>query len=279
LDSADLDAVRSSMPPCESRGMNVRFDHAVVVVPSLAEATRGFTAAGFTVIPGGRHDVLPTENALVCFADGCYLELLATREPATRDELRALRASPGWGRHLRGVSAVARRLLPWLAGADGVRDWVLHADSLARPAARLRSQGIAASGPVRMSRVRPDGEKLEWELLLPESPLHPYWIADRTPRERRVPADAGATTHANGASGVRVVRLRSAVVPTAALELGDALGMMPRVRADGVTVLESGGLRVEVVAGEPAGACAVTIGDCGPLSEALRRWGVDAAPS
>jgi len=259
--------------------MNLRFDHAVVVVPSLVEATREFAAAGFSVIPGGRHDVLPTENALVCFADGGYLELLATRDPATRDELRALRASDGWERHLRGVSAVSRRLLPWLAGADGVRDWVLHADSLARPAARLRSLGIAASGPVRMSRVRPDGEKLAWELLLPDSPLHPYWIADRTPRELRVPDDAGATTHANGASGVRAVRLRAAVVPTAALELGDALGLMPRVRADGVTVLESGDWRVEVVAGEPAGACAVTVSGCGPLPEALRRWGVDSAAS
>ena len=259
--------------------MNVRFDHAVVVVPSLAEATREFGAAGFTVIPGGRHDVLPTENALVCFADGSYVELLATRDPATRDELRALRASDRWGRHLRGVSAVARRLLPWLAGADGVADWVLHADSLARPAARLRSQGVAASGPVRMSRVRPDGEKLEWELLLPESPLHPYWIADRTPRERRVPADAGSTTHPNGAGGVSAVRVRAAVVPTAAMELGDALGAVPRVRADGVTGLDFGDWCVEVVAGEPTGACAVTVGHCGPLPAVLRGWGVHSDPS
>src|SRR5439155_13107009 len=127
-------------------------DHAVVVVSSLDRATHEFTAAGFTVLPGGRHDVLPTEIVLVCFADDSYLELLATSDPATRDELRVLRASDGWERHLRGVSAVARRFLPLLAGADGVADWVLHADSLARPAARLRSRGIVASGPVRMSR-------------------------------------------------------------------------------------------------------------------------------
>jgi hypothetical protein len=130
-----------------------------------------------------------------------------------------------------------------------------------------------------MSRVRPDGEKLEWELLLPESPLHPYWIADRTPRERRVPSGAGASTHANGASGVRAVRVRTAEVPTAALALGDALGRTPRVRADGVTVLESGDWRVEVVAGEPDGACAVTLGDCGPLPEVVRAWGVNSDAS
>src|ERR1043166_1641543 len=179
--------------------MSARLDHVVVVVTSLAEAERDFGAAGFTVLAGGRHDALPTENALVCFADGTYLELLAVRDPATRDELRALRSSDGWERHLRGVSAVARRFLPCLAGPDGVADWALVATSLASVAARLRAPGVAAAGPVAMSRERKDGERVAWELLLPDSALHPFWIADRTPRERRVPAGDIATTHANGA--------------------------------------------------------------------------------
>src|SRR5262245_16011309 len=146
----------------------VRLDHVVVLVSSLAEATRTFTRAGFTVTPGGRHDAIPTENALVAFADGSYLELLATRDPETRDELRALRAGPGWERHLKGVSAIARRFLPALAGADGVADWVLRGDALARRGAALRALGVKASGPVAMARERPDGVRLEWELLLPE---------------------------------------------------------------------------------------------------------------
>src|SRR5215472_18245097 len=102
----------------------VRLDHVVVVVSSLAEATRSFAAAGFTVTPGGRHDAIPTENALVAFADGSYLELLAARDTSTRDELRALRVGKGWKRHLKGVSAIARRFLPSLCLADGVADWV-----------------------------------------------------------------------------------------------------------------------------------------------------------
>ena len=259
--------------------MSVRFDHAVVVVPSLAEAEREFAAAGFTVLPGGRHDILPTENALVCFADGSYLELLATREPATRAELRTLRAGDGWERHLRGVSAVARRFLPNLAGADGVADWVLHADSLARPAAQLRALGLAASGPVRMSRECADGHRLEWELLLPESRLLPFWIADRTPRGRRVPSDAGSTTHANGARGVSAVWVRAAVVPTTALALGAALAAMPRVGAAGSSLLDLGSWRVEIVAGTPEGACAVTLTACAPLPDALLAWGVHAQHS
>ena len=253
-----------------------QLDHVVVVVGSLAGARATFESAGFTVVPGGRHDALPTENALVCFADGSYLELLAARDPDTRDELRALRAGASWERHLKHVSAVARRFLPILAGPDGVADWVVRTDSLARPAGSLRSAGLKAAGPVRMSRERPDGERLSWELLLPEFALHPFWIADRTPRERRVPGDAAATTHANGARGIAAVHVRAPNVPMAALELGDVLGTPPRAE-NSVTALELRGVRIEVVDGEPEGACGVALVGCGALPEAIRALGITPA--
>lgn len=257
--------------------MSVRFDHAVVVVGSLADATREFTAAGFHVLAGGRHDAIPTENALVCFADGSYLELLAARDPATRAELRALRAQEDdklWRRLLRGATAVGRRFLPLLALDDGVADWVLHTDALGTCATRLRRLGVVASGPVAMSRERAGGETLSWDLLLPGSPLYPFWIADRTPRERRVPSDRAVTTHANGARGVAAVHVRALLVPSAALALGDALGVLPAVRADGASVLDVGAWQVELVRGEREGASAVTLAGCGPLSGPVRALGV-----
>lgn len=257
--------------------MSAPFDHVVVMVPALEPMVREFAAAGFTVLPGGRHDGLPTENALVCFADGGYLELLAALEPGTRDELRALRATDGWESHLRGVSAVARRFLPRLAGADGVADWVLRSGSLSRPSARLRQLGLVASGPVPMSRERTDGEVISWDMLLPESALQPMWIADQTPRERRVPGGAAATTHANGARAVRSVRVRALNVPSAALELGDALGVTPSLRTDGTSSLEFGDWRVEVGAGEPEGAFAVVLAGCGPLPESIGALGILSA--
>lgn len=249
-------------------------DHLVVVVPSLQVARQEFVRAGFTVLAGGRHDAVPTENALVCFADGSYLELLAARDPETRTELRRLRASERWEAHLRGVSAVARRFLPLLAGPDGVADWVLRSDSIAHDAARLRQVGVAASGPVEMSRERPDGERLAWRLLLPESFLHPFRISDRTPRERRVPNDAASTTHENGARGMSAVHVRAPLVPAAALELGDTLGVVPAVGGAGESVLALDGWRVELSAGEPAGAFAVTLAGLRERSERLARWGI-----
>src|SRR5262245_3306416 len=250
-----------------------RLDHVVVVVSSLVDASALFSSAGFTVTPGGRHDATPTENAIVAFADGSYLELLATRDPATRDELRALRAGAGWDRHLKGVSAIARRFLPALAGADGVADWVLRGDALARRGAALRALGVKASGPVAMARERPDGVRLEWELLLPETRLHAFWITDRTPRDMRVPSGATATAHANGAAGIAAVWLRATSVPTAALELGESLGTVPSVHA-GVTTLVLDGARLEVVDGGPEGAYGVALAGCAALPDALTALGV-----
>jgi len=174
---------------------------------------------------------------------------------------------------VKGVSAVARRFLPLLAGPDGVADWVLRGAPLARRAAALRAVGVKAAGPVRMSRERADGERLEWELLLPEPARHPFWIADRTPRERRVPGDERSTTHPNGARRIAAVRVRAGSPALAALELGETLGLVPRASGPR-SVLELAGLRVEVVEGEPEGACGVALAGCGVLPGGLESLGV-----
>ncbi len=51
-------------------------DHLVVVTRDLGTAVAGYRALGFTVTPGGRH-ARASHNALVAFADGAYLELIA----------------------------------------------------------------------------------------------------------------------------------------------------------------------------------------------------------
>ena len=261
--------------------VSLPLDHVVVVVSSLESAARLFRSAGFTVTPGGRHDGLRTENVLVGLADGSYVELLAAQESTDRDELRTLAADTAeWERHLRGVSAIARRFLPSLARPDGVADWCLCATRLEGLAARLRSEGLAAAGPVPMGRKRRDGEKLAWEMLLPDSRVHPFWIRDDTPRDRRVPASSEAVQHENGARGIQSVRLNARSVGLSALALGAVLGPMPEARPDGTSVLAMGERRVELREGEPEGACGVTLAGCGPLPEGIRALGIEpAAPS
>lgn len=256
--------------------MNVAFDHAVVVVPELAAAVRAFSAAGFVVTPGGRHDALPTENALIVFADGGYLELLAPRDDDAREALRVRSAKRGWEASLRRGSAIGRRFLPNLVGPPGVCDWVLRAEHLARVAAEMRPRGFAATGPVAMSRERTDGVRLEWDLVLPAAPRLPFFIADRTPRGLRVPEDPAARAHPNGATGVAEVRVRVPDLAPAALEYADLFGTPPRAEKEGGARLSLGGIEVVLEVGEPEGARGVVVSGVRALPAEIEVLGVCA---
>jgi hypothetical protein len=253
--------------------MDTAFDHVVVVVPELPAAVRAFSAAGFTVLAGGRHDVIPTENALIVFADGGYLELLAPRDAEARDSLRIRSERRGWDAEVRRSPAVARRFLPNLVGPPGVADWVLGASDLRPVAAALRRVDQPASGPVPMARERNDGTRLAWELLLPLEPWIPFFIRDVTPRSSRVPEDEVARRHANGATGVAQVHVHVPTVAAAALCYADLFGVPPRVR-EGATVLSLAGVEVVLEEGTPAGARRVVVRGAKELPAEVEALGV-----
>jgi catechol 2,3-dioxygenase-like lactoylglutathione lyase family enzyme len=163
-------------------------DHLVIVVPDLEAAIVSYKGLGFTVVPGGRHPI-GTQNALIAFADGAYLELIAFVEP---------HAQHRWYQRLQH--------------GGGLIDVCLQTDDLAGDAAAFRTAGVALSPPRPLSRVRPDGIELRWVLCIPEAHagVVPFLIADETPRAERVPK---ATGHANGATGIH--RLTVAVADAA----------------------------------------------------------------
>lgn len=157
-------------------------DHVVIAVRDLATATADYEQAGFTVTPGGEHVGGATHNALIPFADGAYVELIAFKEPDRPQPHR------WWAK---------------LATGEGLVDFALLTDDAAAEAARLGTAGIAMAGPEEGGRTRPDGERIAWRNLVPaaaDSPL-PFLIEDLTPRAHRV-AGGAAAVHANGATGV-----------------------------------------------------------------------------
>ncbi|MEK7364696.1 MAG: VOC family protein, partial [candidate division NC10 bacterium] len=111
--------------------MLLGIDHLVVAVPDLDTAIRGYTELGFTVVPGGRHPV-GTHNALISFADGSYLELIAFYEP-----------SPD------------HRWWAPLQKGGGLVDFCMQTDDLRGDTAVFRQAGVAIDDPKPLSRVRP----------------------------------------------------------------------------------------------------------------------------
>jgi len=155
-------------------------DHVVLAVSNLEDASQALREAGFDVVPGGRHPV-GTENALVPFADGTYIEVLGFREP---------NASHRWW--------------PLLQRGGGVVDICGTSDDLADDVAAFRKAGIPYSDPRELGRVRHDGHQLRFAVANPTEDIGVinFLCQDHTPRSERVPA---GRPHPNGAKGLQRV--------------------------------------------------------------------------
>jgi len=161
---------------------DLRIDHLVVAVRDLKMAIVDYQAHGFNVVHGGRHEHAPTQNALIVFADGSYIELIEWTAPAPNDR---------WYRVLS-------------ADGEGLVDFALRSADLPMLLMRVKGLGIAVEGPIAGSRVTPDGKQLRWQVGRPAFSELPFFCADITPRTLRVP-EGDVRTHDNGAIGIGTV--------------------------------------------------------------------------
>lgn len=163
--------------------MNI--DHAVVLVSDLAQATQRWKQDGFTVTPGGVHADGITQNALVCFGDGSYIELLAF--------LQTPPASHRWAR---------------FSGFWGPIDYVIATNDIDATVRDLRAKDLPYENVIAGGRTRPDGVVLQWRSAFPTDRTAglPFLIQDVTRRTLRVPA-GDATLHDNAASGIVQLRV------------------------------------------------------------------------
>ncbi len=164
--------------------MLTRLDHLVILVGELEETVVGYEELGFRVTLGGEHADGLTRNALVPFADGTYLELVAFIDPNDeRDNV--------WGWR------------PFLETGGGLVDYCVASDDLAADAQRLVEAGFGLDGLDAGGRSLPDGTQIRWKSarIQQEGRVLPFLIEDETPRRLRVPSGSLAE-HPNGATGI-----------------------------------------------------------------------------
>jgi hypothetical protein len=155
-------------------------DHLVIMVPDLGAAIRNYAELGFTVVPGGSHPA-GTHNALIAFADGAYIELIAFERSNPQHRWWAVAQIGG-----------------------GLIDFCMRTDDLAGDREAFRKAGVEMQIEPG-ARVRPDGYRLRWTLAQPVPPhafVAPFLIADETPREERVPREH---RHPNGVRGIAAI--------------------------------------------------------------------------
>ncbi len=191
-------------------------DHIVLLVPHhVLVSLPAWLTSALHVLDGGRHADGATENKLVVFPDGVYIELIAF-VPGTDP---AQRARHRWGRLAEGrIIDFALTLLEPSASDDDDPPAPEEGFSLVQGRVKAAGTGITYGDPQAGGRVRPDGVKLRWavasalveadeELGGGTKPLGaghlPFWCLDRTPRGLRVPhSDRENVEHPSGAVGV-----------------------------------------------------------------------------
>ena len=217
----------------------LRLDHLVVLVRDLDTAVENYRRLGFTVAPGGRHADGATHNALVVFADGTYLELVAFTRRFAIPMLRAARRLGVLSRFVSTDPSFGRRLRVRAAIATGLVDFVLVPTAIGRDIEAIRGRGLAIDGPISGGRLRPDGQEVAWQLGFPHAPELPFLCADVTPRALRVPTGE-IRTHANGALAVASVTVEVADLEAASAAYGQLLGGDPGRGTEGQAVFSVG---------------------------------------
>lgn len=184
--------------------MTLRLDHIVIYVPDLARAMADYTELGFRVEPGGTH--ARTENALISFADGSYLELLALQKNWKRPLIK-LAAKLGFiERSAAKKTDMYWRLLRWISRGTGIVDWCAGTDDIAATLEQWERAGLDHLGHQAFDRTRPDGQVAKWYLGSAKTMDLPFLIEDISARDIRVPA-TGIDAHPNGAIGISQISL------------------------------------------------------------------------
>ncbi|MGH9845501.1 MAG: VOC family protein [Blastocatellia bacterium] len=212
------------------------FDHAMIAVRDLDEASRKYRALGFDVVPGGRHPGRGTHNTLMRFGWG-FVELIAIHDPEERARL---------GPQGEGLTNFLK------AREGGWVDVILETQALDQLAERLKAAGAEVGTPFPLGRVRPDGLVTK-NRILPTGPistrhLYPGIIEWEQPDpERLTPERQGA--HANGATEVVAVAIIVDDLNAARRAYAEVLGLPAGAEE---LVAELGARRIRCMAGSLA---------------------------
>lgn len=183
--------------------MTPSLDHILILLPyaTLTSLPTSLTN-NFAISPGGAHSDGLTENKLIIFSDGSYIELIAFTPFALES---GGRSTHWWGNKKEGgfidfAFITDSKVCDCKQNLEGVNE-------------RLGSNsGIQYSDPRAGARIRPDGQRIEWFVTfpkiggedgLPQTGILPFFCHDVTDRELRVPLKRENVTHPCGALGVK----------------------------------------------------------------------------
>ena len=177
--------------------MDLAFDHLVHFLQRKpGEAVNVFAQAGFHAVPGGRHSLWGTWNALSYF-DLSYIEFFAVEHA----ELARQSDNP-----------LVRQLVEEISLGEGFGQIALRTTRMDEWAEHLRAKGLPVTGPVQGRRTREDGTEIRWRMLFFQADANgfapPFFIEWEQPDEERrddLTRRGILAPHPNGAAGLQAV--------------------------------------------------------------------------
>lgn len=175
--------------------INSQLDHVVLLLPhgDVANPPEWLTEH-FTISPGGRHADGKTENKLVLFSDGTYLELIAFTSEDSRK-------GHWWDKPFGVVDFALTSPDEKFPELSSIKDRLANTDT-----------GISYQQPQEGGRLRPDGVELKWRVTFPINCSRgeaPFWCHDISARDRRVPCAEDNTSHPSGVLGMAGVEIKT----------------------------------------------------------------------
>lgn len=194
--------------------MTTQLDHIILLLsPADFRDVPSWLSDNFTIIDGGKHSKGTSQNKLIIFQDGTYLELFSWVDPQS-DTVEPYADFPSWADKPEG------HIIDWaLTGSDAHRkhDEVMkQVHDLEAHGQRL---GVVYDPPKEGGRRRMDGKELRWYATRPRPDNDsaqsqpkvdvPFFCHDITDRALRVPYTQESTdewprivAHPCGATGI-----------------------------------------------------------------------------
>ena len=188
----------------------LELDHIIVTVNDLNKAMDDYTSLGFRVMYGGKHASGTTHNALIPFADGSYIELIAlTGEAVSNTE--------------------AEDFSTFFQFGEGAVGYGLYTDDLDEDIAEMKARGVLATDIRDGSRELPDGRTIKWRIAHIDDRVFPLFLQDETARNLRVSDNDRHTRHENGVKGVSKITFIIDDLHTGIARYRAILGVPPQV--------------------------------------------------
>jgi hypothetical protein len=181
--------------------MALQLDHVVILVKDLDQGMRQYQKEGFKVSKGGKHGNGITENALIHFKNGTFIELLALQKRWKAFFIKLLFQIGYFKIHSQSPhSGFQRRFVGRaLFFPKGIIDFCLLATAGEQDFWEIQKRKVSTTHLTPMQRLRPDGQLLTWKIFAPFSPYLPFVMTPYEPPFSPIPSNL---EHENGIKGI-----------------------------------------------------------------------------